>query len=317
MSEFGELLQHHRHRWRDPTNPGHRLSQEEVSVRLGYGESTYGQWERGRSQPQDRRDLISLIQIFYQGNGIETLAEANKLLQVAGYRELDLTEIQQIAQQWRPPALTQASPPPTPINTAGNAAGAYAADPTVIQVYQRFPTELFSQSISTGHEIRILNTWIPNLNTFIDALIEALQQQARVRILLLYPRSLIAELRNEALETAAKPILKESVQRGVDENLTVLQYIAQHLDAQQAKQLQVRIYHSLPSVSIYQVDQLCLIGLYFHGHLAINAPQFEVNLRSFLGKRLDEEFNTLWAIGQPIASLADWRVELDLLAGKF
>lgn len=312
MGEFGELLQRHRHRWRDPANPLHRLSQEEVSVRLGYGESTYGQWERGRSQPHDRRDLITLIQLFHQGNGIETLAEANKLLQVAGYRELDLAEIQQIAQQWRPPTPGQDERPAAPTTAAGN-----YADSAVTQVYQRFPTELFCQSLNTGHEIRILNTWIPNLNTFIDALVEALQQEARVRILLLYPRSLIAELRNEALETAAKPVLKESVQRGVDENLTVLQYIAQHLDARQAKQLQVRIYHSLPSVSIYQVDQFCLMGLYFHGHLAINAPQFEVNLRSFLGKRLDEEFNTLWAIGQPIEPLADWRVELDLLAGRF
>lgn len=313
MNEFGELLQRHRYRWRDPANPLHRLSQEEVSVRLGYGESTYGQWERGRSHPPDRRDLLTLIQLFHQGNGIETLAEANKLLQVAGYRELDLAEIQQIAQQWRPPAPSQDERPPAPTT----AAGAYAADPAIIQVYQRFPTELFCQSISIGREIRILNTWIPNLNTFIDALVEALQQGARVRILLLYPRSLIAELRNEALEISAKPVLKESVQRGVDENLTVLQYIAQHLDVRQTKQLQVRIYHSLPSVSIYQVDQFCLMGLYFHGHLAINAPQFEINLRSFLGKRLDEEFNTLWSIGQPIEPMADWRVELDLLAGKF
>ena len=314
MSKLSELLQQHRHRWRDQVNPLHRLSQEEVSIQLGYSESTYGQWERGRSQPHDRRDIVQLIGIFYEGRSVENLAEANNLLQAGGYHALSPPEIRQIAAAWLPlPEQNEDGALLDKTQQAGN----HTDDPAITYVYQRFPTEIFCRYINYGHEIRILNTWIPNLDHFIELFITALQQDVHLRILLLYPRSFIAELRNEALEVSPHPLLRESVQRGVDDNLTVLQYIARHLNERQRKQLQVRLYHSLPSVSIYQVDQFCLMGIYFHGHLAINSPQSEVNMNSFFGKRLDGEFNTLWSIGQPIQDLENWRLELDLLAGKF
>lgn len=102
MSKLSDLLQRHRNRWRDAENPTHRLSQEELSSELGYGESTYGQWERARSQPQDRRDMVRLIEILQKGNGIETLNEANNLLQAAGYYELAPHEIRQIKPAWLP-----------------------------------------------------------------------------------------------------------------------------------------------------------------------------------------------------------------------
>lgn len=59
------------------------------------------------------------------------------------------------------------------------------------------------------------------------------------------------------------------------------------------------------------------MGIYFHGHLAVNSPQSEINMRSFFGKRIDAEFNTLWSIGHPIVDWENWRLEVDLLSGKF
>jgi hypothetical protein len=79
----------------------------------------------------------------------------------------------------------------------------------------------------------------------------------------------------------------------------------------------VRFYNSLPSVSICQVDQFCLMGVYFHGRLAISSPQFEIDMTSFLGTRVNGEFNTLWGIAQPISHLDHWQRELDLLKGRF
>ncbi len=310
MSKLSDLLQRHRNRWRDAENPTHRLSQEELSSELGYGESTYGQWERARSQPQDRRDMVRLIEILQKGNGIETLNEANTLLQAAGYYELAPHEIRQIKPAWLPRGKGESE--------SGEERGSTAEiEPVISHVYQRFPTDIFCEYLEQGREIRILNTWVPNLNNFVDLLIEALYRDASVRILLLYPRSMVAELRNEAIETSPYPVLRESVQQGFDDNCSVLQYVSRHLNERQRKQFQVRVFHSLPSISIYQVDQFCLMGIYFHGHLAVNSPQSEINMRSFFGKRIDAEFNTLWSIGHPIVDWENWRLEVDLLSGKF
>ncbi len=184
-------------------------------------------------------------------------------------------------------------------------------------VYERFPTDIFCRYLQTGQEIRILNTWSPNFDVFIDLLRAALQRQARIRILLLFPGSQVAELRNEALKASKDRIPIDQVQRGVEDNLTRLEHIWSVLDKQQRKQLEVRLYNSLPSVSIYQVDHFCLMGIYFHGRLAIDSPQFEVDMTSFLGKQVDKEFELLWGIAQPIHDIENWRRELDLMRGKF
>lgn len=304
MSKLAELLQNYRSRWRDHEKPTHRLSQEDVSLYLGYSESTYGQWERGRGRPSAREDLVKLIHLFHSGRGVENLAEANALLQAGGFGGLQPDEISQIEHAWLLPNSSGAGP----------RLHEFAA---IHHVHQRFPTERFEQYLHIGQEIRILNTWIPNLDPCLDLLIVALQRQASVRILLLYPRSLVAELRNEAIAASPRPVLHESVQQGVEENFKILEHIYRHLNEEQRGQLQVRLYNSLPSISIYQVNQFCLMGIYFHGALAISSPQFEVNMTSFLGKRIDEEFNTLWSIAQPIHHLDQWRRELDLLSGRF
>lgn len=306
MSEFARLLQLYRNRWRDATGVVHRLSQEEVSIRLGYGESTYGQWERGRGKPTHREDVVKLVQVFYEGHGLGTIEEANQLLQASGHGVLYPHEIREIAPKWLAEEDEQTRKSIAP-----------ETNPVVRHVYERFPTEMFCNYISQGSSIRILNTWIPNLSNFIDPLIQALQHEAAVQLLLLYPKSAIAELRNEALTTSPMPILKERVQIGIEENLDSLSYIAQHLLERQQQRLQVRLFHSLPSISIYQVDQFCLAGIYFHGQLAINSPQLEISTNSFFGQRIDKEFNTLWSIGQPIKQVDHWQQEIDRLATNF
>jgi hypothetical protein len=307
MHSFGRLLQTYRKRWRKPDKP--TLTQEEVSLHLGYSDTTYGHWERGRGRPPDRSVVVDLIQLFYSGGGIASLAEADDLLQAGSFSNLQPDEIRRIEPAWLPQSPPRTPPlPPSPV---------YKSTTSVPVVYQNFPTDLFCQYLQTGREIRLQNTWIPTLDAFIEPLIEALQRQARIQILLLFPYSRVAELRNEALEASQLPVLSDQVQRGVESNLTRLAQIWSRLDASQRQQLQVRFYNSLPSVSICQVDQFCLMGVYFHGRLAISSPQFEIDMTSFLGTRVNGEFNTLWGIAQPISHLDHWQRELDLLKGRF
>ena len=84
MHSFGRLLQTYRKRWRKPDKP--TLTQEEVSLHVGYSATAYGQWERGRNLPPERSVVVDLIQFFYSGGGIASLAEADDLLQASSFR---------------------------------------------------------------------------------------------------------------------------------------------------------------------------------------------------------------------------------------
>ena len=107
MHSFGRLLQTYRKRWRKPDKP--TLTQEEVSLHLGYSDTTYGHWERGRGRPPDRSVVVDLIQLFYSGGGIASLAEADDLLQAGSFSNLQPDEIRRIEPAWLPQ-----SPPRTP-----------------------------------------------------------------------------------------------------------------------------------------------------------------------------------------------------------
>lgn len=184
-------------------------------------------------------------------------------------------------------------------------------------VHEKLPSDEFSSRLDKAKQINILNTWIPNLNDLIDSLIKAINNGAEVKILLLYPKSPIAELRNEALQSATNPVLLDNVQGGVENNLKALKYIFQKIEVDKRKNLQVKMFSSLPSISIYQADELALVSAFFHGRLAIHAPQFEVReSSSVLGQYIEKEFEILWDIGHSIINIEDWRKELDLMTGK-
>jgi hypothetical protein len=61
------------------------------------------------------------------------------------------------------------------------------------------------------------------------------------------------------------------------------------------RQLEVRTYSTLPSQSIYEIDDVFICGNYFHGWLAIDSPQIKVTDRSSkLGSRLRGELDKVW-----------------------
>lgn len=108
MEDFGVLLR--RYRLHTQTKNGKPLSQVALGERLGraigldsgYSGAAVSDWERNKSQihKDDRVILLHLIQILYQLNGIATLTDANKLLQVGNYRALSQIEIKQIDASW-------------------------------------------------------------------------------------------------------------------------------------------------------------------------------------------------------------------------
>jgi len=181
----------------------------------------------------------------------------------------------------------------------------------VVAVHHRFPVDTFIRHVQSAKEVTILNTWIPNLQTFEQLLIDALNRKARVRILLLYPNSGVAQLRDEALRTLRDPTLAENVKDGVRRCLAILESILRRASKHRKAGLEVKLYNSLPSISTYRADAHYLVSMFFHDQLAIESPQFEIDgTDTILGKQVQRELDTLWEIGKDI-DVRNWQVELD------
>lgn len=87
------------------------------------------------------------------------------------------------------------------------------------------------------------------------------------------------------------------MRRAVEANLLVFGDIHRSLPREAQHRLQVKAYKTLPSVALYQADEVFVFGIYFHGVLAISAPQTRVSgAATLLGRSLAHEFATIWQL---------------------
>ena len=166
-------------------------------------------------------------------------------------------------------------------------------------------------------EIVILNTWIPELNILADALVDALERGTYVSILMLYPDSHVARLRSDALQTQGR-FREDRVKPGVKHCLEVLAAIARSVDEETRRHLRVRLYHSLPSLSIYGVDDRAFVSVFLHGQLAVKSVQIEVEGQdSVMGRLAFGELEALWEIGQEFGDITQWETEMESMGQRF
>jgi hypothetical protein len=212
-------------------------------------------------------------------------------------------------------APTEADAAATPV-TAPTEADAASG---IVRVHRNLDYNLLLDYMAEAEEIVILNTWIPELNILDDALVEALARGTYVSILMLYPDSHIAQLRSQALQGSTQARFREDrVRPGVRHCLEVLAAIARTLDDDGRRHLRVRLYDSLPSISVYGVDDRALFSVFLHGQLAVKSPQIEVQGQdSLMGRLVFRELETLWGIGQEFKDLEQWETELDDIGRRF
>jgi hypothetical protein len=185
----------------------------------------------------------------------------------------------------------------------------------VTKVHPRFSEDAYLRYVDSARdEITILNTWIPNLHRLEQSLSDAIvNRRVQVRILLLFPNSGVAQLRDEALRGVRDPALQENVKEGVERCLSILEFILKRIGDERSGQLQVRVYNSLPSISVYRADTTYFVSMFLHGQLAIDSPQFEINgLDTILGNVVQHELDTLWGVGHDV-DLHDWRRSLQAM----
>lgn len=107
VAKFGESLRRFRQASNDPDRLNRRLTQERLGELMGYemGDLGYSgaaisDWERGESKisAEDRKVLMTLIQILHRCDGLKTPAEADLFLESGNYRALDEDETRKIFQ---------------------------------------------------------------------------------------------------------------------------------------------------------------------------------------------------------------------------
>ena len=196
-------------------------------------------------------------------------------------------------------------------------------------IYPHFPDEVFKEKIDKSIEsrdseekvIEILQTFAPNLNIHTQHLIRCIENDVLVKILLAWPYSEAAKLREQVLrkyaENAARKNLDISDQ--IIDNLETLQTIIETVGSTEL--LQIKLYDTVPSLAMYRAGSYLLAGVFLHGTLAINTFQLELDLNSlnnFVADTLRQDFELMWNVARPFTPDPNqhWRSDLRILFTK-
>jgi len=175
-----------------------------------------------------------------------------------------------------PPVALDVPIEPAAAIAAGDTVASNATD-GIVRVHPNLDYHLLIDHIAKAREIAILNTWIPGIDILADALMEAIVRGADVSILMLHPQSKIAQLRRDALHGATHERFRQDmVVPGICHCLDVLAAVSRMVPESRRDHLRVRLYDSLPSISLHRADDRVFLSFFMHGHLAVKSPQIEL-----------------------------------------
>lgn len=183
------------------------------------------------------------------------------------------------------------------------------AEDGIVRVHPNLDYYRLAEYISEAEEVVILNTWIPGIDILAAALADAIARGSYVSILLLHPESDIAQRRSEALQGSARARVRQDMVRpGIEHCLDVLRAVSLVVDDSHRANLRVRLYDSLPSISLYGMDDRAFVGFFMHGQLAIKSVQIEtLGQESLMGRCAFQEMATLWSLGHELTDISQWR----------
>ena len=194
------------------------------------------------------------------------------------------------------------------------------------RIHEQFPAEVFATALdgciasqrAQDSQVDILQTFAPNLDQFRPHLIRALDSGVRIRILLAWPYSLAAALRQDVLKRYASMTDEEiDIQGEVIANLEILESTLRSCKGADVG-LQIRLYDTLPSLAIYRAGSTLLAAPFLHGSLAIHTFQLEMDLRAsdtLVTGTLLSDFERMWTVARPFHPAPDraWRSDLRIL----
>jgi hypothetical protein len=166
----------------------------------------------------------------------------------------------------------------------------------VAEIIKRFPIESYKIKLQRSQVASILELFLPfdhHMELIESDLLQMLDEmQGSMQILLCDPSSVVCKLREASLAP-----LGVDVQAEIVRSLRHLREVRGKLPEAARERLEVRLYSTLPSASIYRTDDMVLGGNHFHDLLAIDGPQFRTASQgSVLGERLIAEHQRIWEL---------------------
>jgi len=193
-------------------------------------------------------------------------------------------------------------------------------------IYPSFPRDTFAKEIervlhSDNQEykqIDILQTFAPNLNDYFECLTLCIQNDVQVRILLAWPYSKAAKLREDVLRRYASSSISDEINicDCVIANVETLEKII--MVSGNPKFLHIKLYDTLPTLAIYRAGDYMLAAPFMHGALAINTFQLELKLNTsnqLIAHTLKKDFELMWQVARRFYPNPDrnWRNDLKIL----
>jgi Domain of unknown function (DUF5919) len=181
------------------------------------------------------------------------------------------------------------------------------------QEHPRLDYDAFIEHVRRTHgTVCILETWTgaleePYRRRFLEAVQQALQRGARVRILLLDPDAAATEQRTEEIHR------RRDVRQEIMTNLLDLRRLWSMLDESVRRRLEVRIYSASPSVQLYRWDDKAYLSFFPLGALAYDTPQLETFMNTPWGEFVDRRFDELWEDTGTRDLAAYWSTTLTLV----
>ena len=199
----------------------------------------------------------------------------------------------------------------------------------LVRIHECFPTEAFADALdaviqceqSETRSVDILQTFAPNLDHYRPQIIRCLTQDVPVRVLLAWPYSQAARLREEVLKryTSSLQDHEVDIQSRVIANLETLEQAIR--GSQQGCPLEIRLYDTLPSLAIYRAGDTMIAAPFLHGSLAIHTFQLELDLQApnpLVTGTLLNDFELMWDVARPFIPLPyqNWRNDLKILFAR-
>jgi len=193
-------------------------------------------------------------------------------------------------------------------------------------IYPYFPRDTFEKALddllhlsSREHkQVDILQTFAPNLNDYSEHLARCVQNGIQVRILLAWPYSEAAKLREDVLRKYASSSMTDEINicDYVIANLETLEAIIRVSDSPTC--LNVKLYDTLPSLAIYRAGDYMLASPFLHGSLAVNTFQLEFKLgplNQLVTRTLQDDFELMWRVARQFYPdpNRNWRNDLKIL----
>jgi hypothetical protein len=175
---------------------------------------------------------------------------------------------------------------------------------TIYQPNQRFDKVLEEMSKATT-TIRILSTWIPNLEAMQRAIVEAAKRGCKIQVLLLHPDSEAAKLRAADLNCKKKDYVQNQIRNCWDQLQHTLEQNEGKKDETNGKpavhNVQVRFFsNSAPVIMMFGCDEAYFFTLLLK-KLAYELHVIETSGigKNTLGFELNEYFEKLWDDAEP------------------